>query len=689
MPSSRSRAYSPDDLLFTFAVVADSHINPHDDSSSSPWESNRQANDRSRRAVEQINRLAPDFVVHLGDLVHPVPAQDTFDDAAQRFHDIYAGLSCPLHLVPGNHDVGDKPGEWLPAQSVTPPFLETYRSLFGQDRYSFDHGECHFVIINAQLLNSGLPAEEEQRAWLEADLRDHADRRTFVFSHYPPFIASPTEIDHYDNIDEPARSWLLDLVVEHGVEGVFAGHVHNFFYNRLHDGHHYVAPSLAFVRQDYSELFRIAPEVEQEYGRNDTGKLGFFLVEVYPDRHVARIVRDYLGRDAAEVHDATGSLSPAGSSGSRLALDTRQAWTEHSSIPYNGVVDEFARKPVRSDYPLMTLWEMGVDRLRVPLPDLLDDATRARMVELGGAGHRFQVFSYCLPNAAAVPVLREHADLLSGLEVIQPPSRLETQVAELADLGRTTGVDLLLSTARTSAHGSHGGDGYAHYIRHGFTAGEGEMLRELLTRTGLGKAVAGLAFTVSRTEEPTAALATIDTLVGELGLRATALVRLAADHPGAGEHDDLTTAGRVAQAALSAHLLERVDVTLDTFADVDRGYFPRNGLADRRFNLRPAGHVVRNLAAVLPLVVPEPVAIDTDVVDLVTLTRLGDATLVVPHRACRWSDVAAAAGLSAEDDLSVLDLVAGRQVLAPEAMPGLLVGPALLHRSSAISGSAS
>ncbi|MGW6461460.1 hypothetical protein ACWF94_36960, partial [Streptomyces sp. NPDC055078] len=62
-------------------MIADSHVNPGDDRSSSPWASNRLANERSRRAVAELNRLAPDFVVHLGDLVHPVPALETFTSA--------------------------------------------------------------------------------------------------------------------------------------------------------------------------------------------------------------------------------------------------------------------------------------------------------------------------------------------------------------------------------------------------------------------------------------------------------------------------------------------------------------------------------------------------------------------------------------------------------------------------------
>ena len=37
-------------------------------------------------------------------------------------------------------------------------------------------------------------------------------------------------------------------------------------------------------------------------------------------------------------------------------------------------------------------------------------------------------------------------------------------------------------------------------------------------------------------------------------------------------------------------------MTLDTFMDIDRGYFARHGLVDRRNNPRPAATVLRRLS---------------------------------------------------------------------------------------------
>ena len=76
----------------------------------------------------------PDFVLHLGDIVHPVPSLPTFAEAVDRFKSIASQIAMPLHVVPGNHDVGDKKVEWMPADQVCEDYLEV--SVIVPDRAS-------------------------------------------------------------------------------------------------------------------------------------------------------------------------------------------------------------------------------------------------------------------------------------------------------------------------------------------------------------------------------------------------------------------------------------------------------------------------------------------------------------------------------------------------------------------------
>ena len=75
----------------------------------------------------------PQFVIHLGDIVNPVPSLPMFQDAVGHFKSISSQLEVPLHAIPGNHDVGDKTVGWMPADQVCDDYLATYsRGVWGR-----------------------------------------------------------------------------------------------------------------------------------------------------------------------------------------------------------------------------------------------------------------------------------------------------------------------------------------------------------------------------------------------------------------------------------------------------------------------------------------------------------------------------------------------------------------------------
>jgi len=73
--------------------------------------------------------------------VHPVPELPAYLDAVGQFKALAAGLEAKLHVIPGNHDVGDKPVAWMPAGTVQAEFVDRYRELFGDDFYEI--GRAH------------------------------------------------------------------------------------------------------------------------------------------------------------------------------------------------------------------------------------------------------------------------------------------------------------------------------------------------------------------------------------------------------------------------------------------------------------------------------------------------------------------------------------------------------------------
>jgi len=584
---------------FQFAVIADSHIRPPSGEAEGGYPSNRHAAARNRHVVDYINRLAPDFVIHLGDIVHPIPALPNHADAVALARDIYAGLSADLHVLPGNHDIGDKPNAWMPAPVVDATSHGIFEKHWGAPYQSFDHRDCHFVLLDTPVLNSGLPQEQKQKAWLERDLarNEAAGRRLFIFIHYPVFLFEPGEPRHYDNIDEPARSWLLGLLRRHGAEAVFAGHVHNFFFNRLHDTNHYILPSTAFVRPEYAELARVAPG--REFGRDDGGKLGFFMVRVFEGGHAVDPIRTH-GYGAGQDSPAASALPRAPSDGhSRLGVSLRHSWSEVSELPTDGL-DEFTRKRARNDYIVQALWELRTNRVRIPLGDLACARTRQRIADLAALECDFTVFSVGVPDDETAGLIEAHARLLSHWEAIAPQDRLAAAAARIAAFRDRSPVPVCLSPVVPMDPVDTAGFSFQHFASHGFAALDEGSFTGTSRDLGLGEKVDGVTFRVSPFEAPWEAMAGAARQTEGTGLIVMVNLQLARVNEGVAFDDDIAVANRVAEAAAAATAHPSLRVFLDSFMDHDRGYYPRNALIDRRYNPRPAFHGLRNLESLLP-----------------------------------------------------------------------------------------
>jgi hypothetical protein len=603
-------------LLFRFALVADTHVNESERRSTSHYATNGMANGRARYVLSSLARTSPPpaFGLHLGDIVHPVPELPTFEPAVAIFREMAASLPFPFHLIPGNHDVGDKRVDWMPAGAVTAEHVEQYRRLLGPDRFAFDHGGCRFVAMNAQLFNSGLAEEAEQREWLESQIATAGDLRVFVFSHYPPYVSEPDEPGSYDNIDEPARGWLLGLMRSPRVEAFFAGHVHNFWYDRIGPCRMYLLPATSFMRHDYSEFFRVGPVAE--FGRDDAGKFGHFVVDVHERGHVAHFVPS--GGRVLEPGQALAPEAPAAPAVhtrtcrvAALGVDLRHPWAERVEIAATGGVQEFERKLARNDYPVLALWGMGVRRLRVPLQDFADERVRARMALLREVGNAFLVHAYGLPAAATVRALEASRGLVSALEIVLPHAAIAAALPTLAELRERTGADVYVSKLRTHEDAKFDGSKFSHFINHGFVLAETHQIEPLAAAASRGGSISGVSLRVSRRERPWALLRQADARAAALGFSMLAHVRLAGESPAETMDDDRANACRIVEAALAAAVSPRVLAVADTFMDVDRGYFPRTGLIDRRSNLRAAGRAYANLHGLLSTfgaARPEPVA---------------------------------------------------------------------------------
>lgn len=589
--------------LFSFAVVADTHVNEHEERSASPFETNARANGRARHALAEIAALdpAPEFVVHLGDIVHPMPGLPVFGEAARRFKEIAAAIKVPLHLVPGNHDVGDKALDWMPADIVCSEYVARYRETFGKDYYAFDCGRLRGIVVDAQLLNSGLPEETEQRAWLEAEFAAASERRLFVFIHYPPYVLEENERSTYDNIDQPARAWLLGLMARYGVEAMFAGHVHNFWYDVHAETEMYLLPSTAFLRHDYSEFYRIDPR--SEFGRGDVGKFGYSVVDVHEQGHVMRLVRtDGRTLPPGKAHVPRRTTPPCNVKNAPftgVGVELRHPWAEVLDIPSTGGVQEFGRKPARNDYPVMALWEMGARLVKVPDSDLVQAPVRARMKLMHAVGHRFIVTTLGVPREGFAAALDEAPGLVEAVEINLSGAALKREAARVAVFRETFGIPLYWAKLRMHEDARYDGQHVSHFIKTGLTPPELDGLDDVMQGAGVRGLFDGVVVRLDRDADLLSTAPQLAAFAGRTGLALLGAIKLTDASIAKSRNDDVDTARLVAEALLAARLSPHVRYVFDTFMDIDRGYFPRNGFIDRMFNPRAALRTYAALAQLL------------------------------------------------------------------------------------------
>ncbi|MDA1348790.1 MAG: metallophosphoesterase [Chloroflexi bacterium] len=187
--------------------------------------------ERYEMAIAAANRLKPEFVVTCGDMCND--KDDPTDEYAELMR-ITGKLSksIPMYWVSGNHDITNEP---------TQESLSRYRKLYGDDLYSFDREDSHFVVLNSTVCQE--PSQvwdewEKQVEFLTSDLmeaRGKGSRHIVVFTHHPPFLTSVNEADSWLVLPRERRRVLIDLFVKYGVSHVFAGHWHRNHYSYFGD----------------------------------------------------------------------------------------------------------------------------------------------------------------------------------------------------------------------------------------------------------------------------------------------------------------------------------------------------------------------------------------------------------------------------------------------------------------------
>ncbi len=550
-----------------FAIITDTHIRAPGGDLSSPFPVNLKANARAEFAIGMIAAAKPDFTIHLGDVIHPLPDMPAAKQAAAEAHRLLEPLKPSLHFVPGNHDIGDKPSDLMPAGPADEDSIAAYEGIIGPQFDTFRHGNVHLVCMNSSLVNTSGEPEKIQRDWLERELRGSDAEAKLLFSHYPPFIYAPDEADHYDNYAESGRSWLLNLAAETGVRAIFSGHVHHFFYNRFKGVHLYCLPATSFIRQDYAELFPVGPT--SEFGRDDTGKFGITIVQV-SHHGMAVTVHNTNGAEGAFTGPPPKAPKPMG-----VIPHLRHAWHLPKALPYNGPMEEFSRKLARNDYPLLRLTQLGIDTIRAPASDLIDPAARARIDDWIALGKKVVPFSAGPAAADIVEACRELQCAVPAVEVL-------VREPEPDCLSGWRDLPIWLSKITTSADNADLSRTFAHAVSAGALPDQAADLAKIAVEAG----AVGIVVQIPWEQELATAIERGHAAVESTGLVLVLNLCLRPSDPAKSNFDQAAISKRIAGARDLTVGDSRVILQIDTFEDVDRGYGPRCGLIDRLSNIR-------------------------------------------------------------------------------------------------------
>ncbi len=197
---------------------------------------------------DHINRTRPDLVVATGDLVLCNPDHEADHDfvAAEL-----ASIKVPWAALPGNHDIGDTGPRPYMGQWITEARRQRFLDRLGPDWWARDLGPWRILGLNAQLIGSGLVAEAEQLAFINAELALAGARPLAVFLHKPLFVDHPAEAgDPVWCVLRPGRDGIWQRLTRANLRLVACGHAHHYR-TLVIDGVSMVwAPSTALVIDD-------------------------------------------------------------------------------------------------------------------------------------------------------------------------------------------------------------------------------------------------------------------------------------------------------------------------------------------------------------------------------------------------------------------------------------------------------
>ncbi len=177
------------------------------------------------KTQELVSQQGVDFEVFSGDAVDIGTTQGQWDAFFEGKSGTFAVqdllAKTPMMVTNGNHDLLSV--NYI-AQFAMPQDKAAGESAQGEEWYSFDFGNAHFVALNDTVLNDSTMNDE--KTWLDADLGKVDRQKTpwiFVVNHQPMYSCG----DKHGSALDVRKAW-QPVIDGRKVDVVFAGHEHTY-----------------------------------------------------------------------------------------------------------------------------------------------------------------------------------------------------------------------------------------------------------------------------------------------------------------------------------------------------------------------------------------------------------------------------------------------------------------------------
>ncbi|WP_339715256.1 PA14 domain-containing protein [uncultured Kriegella sp.] len=169
-------------------------------------------------ALHKINKLYPEFVMSVGDLIEGYTKDESLiDEQWAEFDSILNPLSTRFFYVAGNHDYSNAE---MGAQ---------WKERYGKDYYHFIYKDVLFLILNTND-GDGVLLGDDQIAFLKQTISENSDVRwTMIYMHHPLWAFG--DVNGFDEIE---------AAIADRKYTVFAGHTHRYMHDVKNDQNHYV-----------------------------------------------------------------------------------------------------------------------------------------------------------------------------------------------------------------------------------------------------------------------------------------------------------------------------------------------------------------------------------------------------------------------------------------------------------------